>query len=175
MKIRERYQIWPMTLAQASRYPMKVIIMMGFPGSGKSHYAKSLPGNNRIVSSDHYFTDVDGNYNWTIKEAHKGHEDCMRRFIEWARNTWFNNIDCIDNIIVDNTNVRVFDSAPYIIIAKAYGFDVEVKYLDTDITVAKSRNVHNVPDVAYERMQKNFEFLLQNWPKDFPDIEYVKT
>lgn len=159
---------------------MKVIVMMGLPGSGKSTWAKSLPGNNQIVSSDSYFTDADGNYNWTIQEAHKGHEDCLRKFIDTiiirARGLMSKPIAelYIDNLIVDNTNVRIFDSAPYIRIAQAYGFDVEVKYIDTDIDVAKSRNVHKVPDVAYESMNRNFEFLLQNWPKDFPDIEYVK-
>jgi len=149
--------------------------MMGLPGSGKSTWAKSLEGNNQILSSDNYFTDKDGNYNWTIEEAHKGHEDCLRKFIRVLMPDYTYSSPVLDTIIIDNTNVRIHDIAPYIRIAQAYGYDVEVNYIDTDIEVAKSRNVHGVPDAAYDRMKKNFEFLLETWPKDFPSIEYVKV
>ena len=151
---------------------MKVVILIGLPGSGKSTFAKSLEGNNIILSSDNYFTDKYGNYNWTIEEAHKGHKDCLCRFIEEIHNHTYcaKLLDKKDFVIVDNTNVRIHDVSPYIRIAQAYGFDVEVKYMNTDIDVAKSRNVQ---DVAYDRMQKNFEFLIETWPKDFPKIEFI--
>jgi ribosomal protein L7/L12/predicted kinase len=154
---------------------MKVIIMMGLPGSGKSTWAKSVQGRKVIVSSDNYFTDPDGNYNWTIEEAHKGHEDCLRRFIHEFQSgpPSGDPPKPPEVIIVDNTNVRIHDISPYIRIAQAYGCDVEVKYMDTNVDNSKTRNIHGVPDVAYDRMQKNFAFLLETWPKDFPPIEFV--
>jgi ribosomal protein L7/L12 len=154
---------------------MKVIIMMGLPGSGKSTWAKAIKGSKIIVSSDNYFTDPDGNYHWSVEEAHKGHEDCLRRFINVFQPGPISGDPerRPDTVIVDNTNVRIHDVSPYIRIAQVYGCDVEVKCMDTDIDVAKSRNVHNVPDSAYDRIQKNFEFLFEVWPKDFPPIEFV--
>lgn len=152
---------------------------MGLPGSGKSTWAKALPlwprGKKVIVSSDSYFTDADGNYHWTIEEAHKGHEDCLRRFIDVFQPGPVSGDPekPPDIVIVDNTNVRIHDVSPYIRIAQAYGCDVEVKYMDTNVDNSKTRNVHGVPDAAYDRMQKNFTFLIETWPKDFPPIEFV--
>lgn len=150
---------------------MNVIVLIGFPGAGKSFYAKSLPGNNKIVSSDLYFTDSEGNYSWTLETGHLGHEDCLKKFIKtfFTDEHWY-----IDNLIVDNTNFKLTDISVYIRIAQAYKFDVYVKYIDTDIDIAKSRNIHGVPDVAYNGMQASFEHLLAYWPKDFPVIEFIK-
>jgi predicted kinase len=155
---------------------MKVIVMMGLPESGKSTWAKAIKGNVKILSSDNYFTDADGNYNWSIEESHKGHEDCLRKFIKvfFPRPPSGDPL-CLDVVIIDNTNVRVHDVAPYIRVAQAFGCVVEVKYMNTNIDIAKARNIHGVPDVAYARMQQNFDYLLKTWPKDFPDIEYVNS
>jgi predicted kinase len=156
---------------------MKVIVMMGLPGSGKSTWSKSVSGRKLILSSDNYFTDSDGNYNWTIKEAHKGHEDCLRRFMKvfWPKPPSGDPIPGPEVVIIDNTNVRIHDISPYIRIAQAYGCQVEVKYIKTNIEVAKSRNIHRVPEIAYDIMQRNLDNLLKIWPKDFPQIELVET
>jgi predicted kinase len=157
---------------------MKVIIMMGFPGSGKSTWAKLIGGNSVIVSSDNYFTDKDGNYNWKIEEAHKGHEDCLRKFIDVFQPgpPSGDPEKKPDFVIVDNTNLKLLDISVYIRIAQAYGYyDIEVNYIDVNIEICKARNIHKVPESAYDRMQKNFQFLINNWPPDFPVIEYRKS
>lgn len=146
---------------------------MGFPGSGKSTFAKNIPGNNKILSSDSYFTDSEGNYNWTFEDSHKGHEDCLRKFIRVIVSNQITQKDPFDNIIIDNTNLKIQDISVYLRIAQAYEYEIEVKYIKTDLEVAKVRNIHRVPAVAYDGMQKNFELLLQIWPKDFPAVEYV--
>jgi predicted kinase len=155
---------------------MKVIVLIGFAGAGKSTWAKSLVGRKLILSSDSYFTDKDGNYNWTVEESHKGHEDCLRKFIDvFQPGPPSGDPEPLPEIvIIDNTNVRIYDIIPYIRIAQAYECKVEVKYIDTDIEVAKARNIHGVPDSSYDRMKSNFEKLLQLWPKDFPQIEFIE-
>jgi predicted kinase len=154
---------------------IKVIVLIGFAGAGKSTWAKSVIGRKLILSSDNYFTDKDGNYNWTIEESHKGHEDCLRKFIDVFQSSSGDQELLPETVIIDNTNVRIYDIIPYIRIAQAYECPVEVKYIDTDIEVAKSRNIHGVPDSAYDRMKSNFEELLKLWPKYFPVIEYLKV
>lgn len=150
---------------------MKIVILMGFAGSGKSFYTKTLKGKVKVVSSDHYFTDASGNYNWTPATARLGHHDCLKKFIH----TIINSDDWYDYLVVDNTNLRITDITTYIRIAQAYQYDISVVYIDTDIKISKSRNVHNVPEFAYDKMQQDFETLISLWPKDFPNLEYVKT
>jgi predicted kinase len=89
--------------------------------------------------------------------------------------TIINSDDWYDYLVVDNTNIRITDITPYIRIAQAYKYDVSVSYINTDIEISKSRNVHNVPDSVYEKMQQDFETMISVWPKDFPNIEYIKT
>lgn len=142
---------------------------MGFPGSGKSTYAKTIDGYNEIVSSDKYFTDANGNYNWTVQDAHKGHEDCLRKYIDAVYCGKY------DKIIVDNTNVNIVDVSVYIRIAQAFGYTIEVLFMNTDIKLAKLRNIHGVPDSAYDKMKDNLDNLLRCWPRDFPEIQFIKA
>jgi predicted kinase len=151
---------------------MRIVVLIGMPGSGKGFYAKSLVGDKIILSADDYFTDKNGNYNWTPEKAHLGHEDCLRKFIYHI--TYYNSELSDFALVVDNTNLRLWDVSPYIRIAQAYGFVPQVKFMDTDIELAKSRNTHGVPDEVYERMQGDLDDLLLIWPKDFPVIDYIE-
>lgn len=124
---------------------MKIKVMRGIPGSGKSTIANELYTNGLdsvgagaiIVSADHYFM-KDGAYIYNSVLISEAHKSCMRSFL-----THINHGTRL--IIVDNTNINVEDMAPYIAVGEAMGYDVEIVQVNTDPEVAAARNVHGVP------------------------------
>lgn len=116
---------------------MRAIILCGIPGSGKSTYARKTYPNHVILSADNYFM-IDGVYRYDESKIQEAHSDCLRRFVhecEWG----------CHNLVVDNTNTKVTDIAPYHAIATAYGYEVNILVIEADPEVAFQRNVHGVP------------------------------
>jgi len=124
---------------------MKVIIMRGLPGSGKSFFAKNLGGENVIVSADDYFLH-NGRYEFVPSKLGEAHAFCMRSFIDAIHN------NVVDNVIVDNTNIRQWEIHPYYLVAQAYGLPVEIVTVNCNAEKAFGRNQHGVPLAAIQRM-----------------------
>jgi hypothetical protein len=61
-------------------------------------------------------------------------------------------------VVVDNTNIRVWEIAPYMLGAAAYKFDVEIIELQCDFETAYNRNTHGVPEGTMREMN----WYLQN-------------
>lgn len=127
---------------------MKVIIMSGVPGSGKSTYIKSLEGRVVVCSADHYFTDKDGNYNFDFTNLRMAHGECLRKFMAYRINL------CWDYLVVDNTNTSAIEIAPYYAVASAYEneIDIELVTILCDPAKAHARNTHGVPLQGVLRM-----------------------
>lgn len=136
---------------------MKVVIMSGVPGSGKSTYARKLvqsAGMDKevpiplgvIVSADDYFL-KDGKYIFDRNKLSDAHSWCLRRFVDAIAEgkplgdigpkDWFKGV-----VVVDNTNTTGEEIAPYYQLARAFGCEVELVTVYRDIMACAEKNVH---------------------------------
>ncbi len=111
----------------------KVIVLCGVPGSGKSFLGKELAQKHReqvsdyigICSADYYWERPDGVYDWNFKYIDKAHAWCQQKF-KWYLSEGY------DLVIVDNTNLSSKERRPYIELAKASGYDIELRESETE-------------------------------------------
>lgn len=143
---------------------MKVVIMSGISGSGKSTYAeKILTETEGIkVSADHYFINR-GEYQFQPHLLGQAHADCFRRFIDYCQsvvNTPMSN----STLVVDNTNLSVEEISPYVLAAQAFDIAVVVKvitlmpYSVAEMRQCAERNLHQV---SLETVERQFSQLLK--------------
>ena len=135
---------------------MKITVLRGIPGSGKSTYAIGIRNAEVefgltpvIVSADLYF--MSGlEYRFDISKLGDAHRWCLREFIQ-------NINDKMSHIFVDNTNINLEDIAPYVAVGEALGYDVEVIQINADPVAAALRNVHGVPLNSVRSMAERLE------------------
>jgi tRNA uridine 5-carbamoylmethylation protein Kti12 len=136
---------------------MKVVIMRGVPGSGKSFLAEKMIGERVLenrgeavkVSADDYFLNAAGEYVFNPANIGEAHNYCFRRFMEAIERK-------ASLIVVDNTNLSAWEMAPYIMAANAYGFEYEIVNVSCDARDAFDRQSHGVPFHAHDRMCRAF-------------------
>lgn len=131
---------------------MKVKILCGISGSGKSTYIGKHFPNAVVCSADHYFI-RQGTYAFDSRKLGEAHGECLRKYVGELQ-TIALELDskglrlnfCEEKIVVvDNTNTSIAEVAPYVALANAYGHDCEVIILQEDPVVAYKRNQHAVP------------------------------
>lgn len=127
---------------------MKVIILRGISGSGKTTLAIALMEaqcvKTLVVSADQYWM-RDGEYKFNAAELSEAHEDCLIRYLHqlglWATVTAYDPL-----LIVDNTNTRGVEIAPYYQLAAAHGARVSLVTIICDPRLAWESNVHGTPN-----------------------------
>lgn len=127
---------------------MKVVIMRGIPGSGKSTYAGMNYPDALTVSADNYFM-VNGIYQFDPKKLGIAHATCFRQFLDGLTQG-------VETIVVDNTSTTVSEISPYHLGACAFGYDHEIVTMECSVDVAMRRNVHGVPEQAYKGIVERF-------------------
>jgi len=133
---------------------MKVIIMRGIPGSGKSTITNTFK-DSVVCSADQHFTDEQGNYNFDPKKLNEAHKACMQKFLRQIDQVIRNTHD--KTIIIDNTNIELWEISPYIAICQAYDVDYEIITVRCDPEIASKRNMHGVPAKTIQRMCERLE------------------
>jgi len=141
---------------------MKVYIMRGLPGAGKSRWTRQrvLEDGSSVcvVSADSYHyvsqppradgTLVPPKYEFRPENASRAHSGCLREFVEAIQQSW-------GVVIVDNTNTTAVELAPYVRLCEAFGIEYEIVFLRVPFGLACKRNVHVVPEATIWSMFQN--------------------
>ena len=134
-------------------------LMRGLSGSGKSRAAVRLAGRDGgiVISTDDFWYDDDGNYNFDYSLIGEAHCHAQRR----ARD---NMATGEPHVIIDNTNARWWEMFPYLEMAREHDYSVVILMIGgidiKDIAIYAARNVHNTPISIIERQAKNFELMM---------------
>ncbi|KAJ8980736.1 hypothetical protein NQ317_011384 [Molorchus minor] len=139
-----------------------LVLVRGVPGCGKSYLArqilcKSLGFDSNfkehILSTDDYFC-KNGSYQYNPDKIHEAHGwNHNRAFIALSKG--------ISPVIIDNTNVQMWEMKPYAMMATDYGYIIEILEPDThwcfnEKELAK-RNTHGVPRSKIKEMLERYE------------------
>jgi hypothetical protein len=135
-----------------SKPNQELIIMRGIPGSGKSTKAKSIVGAGIIHSTDDLISST-GDYNKFFDDmlASNDFSRLSQMHLKNLENAIKSMEAGITPIIIDNTNIRPFESKPYIENALKLGYDDNnIKIIDVGTGGASAeelanRNTHGVP------------------------------
>ena len=126
-----------------------LIIVRGIPGSGKTTFAELL--GRAICSADDWHTDKNGNYNWKPENVGKAHDWCKRKCRRFMKSG-------INPVLVVNTTTTDKELAPYMAMAKHYGYR-------TFSVIVENRhggeNTHGVPEETLEKMENRFSIKLR--------------
>lgn len=137
---------------------MKVVIMRGLPGSGKSTWITGNAPGAVVCSADHFFQTSDG-YKFDRHSLGQAHQACQTKFILAVA-------EQAPLIVVDNCNLTTRDMKSYVDIALAHGYDLEIRTLTTPAEVAMARQLHGVPLEHYKALEQRFsEPLPKVWQK----------
>lgn len=120
---------------------MKLTVIRGLPGSGKSTEAKKL--NVFHIEAD-MFQMKNGKYCFDVNYQKRAHKLCHELVDEM--------LSTLSDVVVSNTFTQLWEMEPYLKTAKYYGAEVEVIRMET-----KYESIHNVPDEEYEKMRERFE------------------
>ena len=166
---------------------MKVIIMCGVSGAGKSSWYW-YPPECVIVSADHFFDELaekEGKTYTEVFDFHllgKAHGECLLSFveslkqIEWSERRYGQLLSAsFITIVVDNTNCTIAEIAPYVALAQAYGAEIEIVRINVEPEVAHERNTHGVPLSGVLNQHAALKNLDKNWPRHWPKIREVSA
>ena len=120
---------------------MKLTIIRGLPGSGKSTMAKDIGCFH--VEADMFHL-VNGKYQF--KPENKGYAH------RWCKSAVSFGLSNGMDVVVSNTFTTKDEIEPYLVCAKESGADIEIIRM-----TANYGNIHNVPTIVLEQMKERFE------------------
>jgi predicted kinase len=144
---------------------MKVIIMRGLPGAGKSTFVKKNYPDAVICSADKYFINKHGEYKFDPGLIGEAHIHCLQTFL------YFITTLKEKLIVIDNTNVTTTEWIPYYRIAETMGYSCEIIEVFADPKICVERNIHGVPKSTIDNMARKWQPV----PKWIKNVEKVNN
>jgi predicted kinase len=138
-----------------------VHILCGVSGSGKTTYAWKTWPDAFIYSADDYFTFA-GEYRFDPKKLGEAHAECLQRFVDTMDQPE------LADVVVDNTNTTLVEIAPYVALAQAFGWAVDIRILHCTPDVAFARGRHGVPLHTIDCGARRLSHLIDDWPWHWP-------
>lgn len=146
----------------------KMTILMGASGSGKSTWAARQRAEEgypvTVLSADAYFVGADGEYRFDIGKLSDAHAWCFRTAMQMVLRPSSRPF----HLIVDNTNTTASEISPYLMLARAYDLEVEIRAFDQDPEVCARQNIHGVPEAAVRAQYARLLDTVAHWPPFFP-------
>ena len=126
-------------------------ILRGPVGIGKSTYIKDKGF--KVLSTDEFFYDDEGNYNFNRDFLPAAH---LWNYVRSLR--FFSNE--VPEFCIDNTNIELWEMKDYVIAAKEFGYKISIIEFDipdelTALDLCK-RSKHNVPLNTVKKMISNY-------------------
>lgn len=158
----DRHELLPEVLRLIDANYRVLVCMRGAPGSGKSYLARvivdrTMNGNyaDHIFTTDDHFVDArTKQYRFDRSRLSEAHERNQARVARRAADGW-------SPIVVDNTNMKVWEMQPYFREAVKHGYLIRILEPNTPwrIAVGKlaQRNSHGVDQEQIARMLTNYE------------------
>ncbi|XP_067663295.1 NEDD4-binding protein 2-like [Haliotis asinina] len=130
-----------------------LVLLRGLPGSGKSYLAREIVFHGVILSTDDYFLRC-GDYRYNQDQLTEAHT--------WNKQRACDAMDRrVSPVIIDNTNTMEWEMLPYVKMAVARGYDVEVLEPSTPWKfhpkVLAKRNSHGVGRDAIRKMNQRYQ------------------
>ena len=138
-----------------NKFKGDIILLRVIPGSGKTTLGHVIlkwmsSDTTDVLSSDDFFMDEKGNYNFDITKIKEAHNDCQVRCANKMKNEF-------SKIVVANTFTQEWEMKTYYEMAERYNYRVHS-------VIVENRhggvNEHNVPDETIEKMRNRFEVKL---------------
>ncbi|KAG0708058.1 NEDD4-binding protein 2-like 1 [Chionoecetes opilio] len=132
-----------------------LVVMRGLPGSGKTTLAREVKGPNGVVlSTDDFFCDKHGQYLYDASRIGEAHQWNKHRTIKRLKQGK-------TPILIDNTNLEVWEMKPYFQLALQYGYDVDLLHTATpwrrNAKELARKSIHGVPAKKIEEMKERYE------------------
>jgi predicted kinase len=126
---------------------LKMFIMQGIPGSGKSRFVRRLAPA-WVCSADSYpglYTDA----GFDSSKLGKAHTFCFKQAMLALQGG--------ASVVIDNTNLNVIEVSPYIALGKAFDCTIEIIRVRCPQLVAYRRQTHGVPLALHRKMAQRFK------------------
>ena len=155
---------------------MKVIILRGGSGAGKSTWIKKNYPKALTISADKYINDGKpyGLADWSPDKAAAAHKLCAQEFIRLCQDASMHK-ELLDEhqdvCVIDNTNTAIAEFAGFAWAAQSYGHDVQIVTFVYDPVAAYKRNTHETPLksclIQHERLMEQTKFIPRWWKHDY--------